>query len=392
MKPNRRRINALPRAVLVGAVLAGFIGKPTIALAQPPPATAYAEDALTTAESMYLETRFDDALDLLQGAISRCNEEECDDRVHARLHVLRAEIFVSGLDRAPDAEDELVLALELSPELELHPEVDSKALIALFEQAREATVEDQNVESDEELNDKEESPPEIRRNWIRVAFMVDLALLLGESDVCTAEGQDDRGWFCTRADDSEYRGIPSLGQQNEVGVAPKLATMRAVVGYERVLGDNFTLGVRAGYAFQPIKSGSDEDFLPVHAEARAAYWFGEQPFNDVVRPNLFLAAGLGPVISAAELTIVEDGRACGAVDPVAGDCTVVTDPGQSSPEPRVQRLEANKTAGLGFVSLGFGLSFSPTPVMMIDLGVRVSATFPVFTPLLSPELGMSYGF
>ena len=60
--------------------------------------------------------------------------------------------------------------------------------------------------------------------------------------------------------------------------------------------------------------GHDEDFLPVHAEGRAGYWFGDQPFDGdtVVRPNLFVVGGLGQVITPIETTVLEDGVACQA--------------------------------------------------------------------------------
>lgn len=361
----------------------------------------YAATALAAAESMYLETDFDGADELLQAAIQRCEKETCKLALHARLHVMRAEVLVSGLQQKDAAKDAMIAALEVSPGLKLDQNLDSQALFALYDEAKKELVTRKNrpkprpkkgVEPSGAGEPAPEPEEEIRRNWIRVPFMVDLSLLIAEQDICSPSVQDESGWFCTRTDESRYRGVPTKGQQNAVDTTLQLSTMRALVGYERVLGDNFTLGLRLGYVFRPVPIGSDEGFIPFHGEGRAAYWFGDNPFADVVRPNLFIAAGFGPVITNAELTVVEDGTVCGAVDPISGDCAVATDPARNGPEPRVQRLQANKTAGQGFGSLGFGLSFSPTPVLMIDFGVRVSATFPVFTPVLSPEAGLSFGF
>lgn len=394
------------RALSLSSLLVAALVSGDVLAEEEESADDYAETALAAAENMYLETDFDGADELLAAAVARCEAETCKRRLHARLHVMRAEVLVSGLQKKEEAKEAMIAALETEPELELDQNLDSQALFALYDEAKkelenrrlrpEPRPADETGTAKKQKStrsaDPEREPEEIRRNWIRVAFMVDLTLLLGEEDVCSPSVQDDRGWFCTRTDESRYRGVPTVGQQNTVDANLALSTMRAVVGYERVLGDNFTLGLRLGYVFRPVVSGSDEGFVPFHGEGRVAYWFGESPFADVVRPNLFIAAGFGPVITPAELTVVEDGTACGAVDPISGDCAVATDPARDGPEPRVQRLQANKTAGQGFGSLGFGLSFSPTPVLMIDFGVRVSATFPVFTPVLSPEAGLSFGF
>ncbi len=391
-----------PAATLAGwgalATLCGAVLLPGNARADDDNATAYAKSALDAAESMYLETDFEGAEELLGAAAARCAEEGCEAAVHARVHVFRAEVLVSGIKDRPAAKRAMRAALEVAPTLKLDPNLDSQALIQLYGQAK-AELEREGPKARKPRRPRSAEPPDddddaavdIRRNWIRATFMVDLALLLAEDGVC-GQGDADRGWVCTRLDDSRYQGIPATGQQNATEPSLQLSTLRAALGYERLLGDNFTLGLRLGVAFRPVVRGSDEGFVPFHGEGRVAYWFGSQPFASVVRPNLFAALGFGPVITPFELTVVEDGNACGAVDPISGDCTVPTDPNRESPEPRVQRLAANKTSGQGFGSLGLGLSFSPTPLLMLDLAVRATATFPVFSPVFSPEAGLSFGF
>ncbi len=370
-------------------------------------AQVYAEGAIAAAEGMYLDTEFVGADEVLMAAVARCEKEGgCDEATVVRLNVLHAEVLVSGLKRRDEARAAMRRALVLDRELKLDREVDSKALFALRAEVLEELGPEAPAAGDDDDDGGEggdgdgggdgsgdgSGEVDVRRNWVRVEGMVDLTLLLAEGEVCSASGQVDQGWVCSRADGSRYGGVPAAGQQNAEPTAMRLSTIRATLGYERVLGDNFTLGVRVGFAFRAQRTGDDEDFLPAHAEGRAAYWFGEQPFKSWVRPHLFVAAGLGEVITPSELTVVEDGAACAAVEPISGDCTRVTDPLRQSPERRVQRLEANKLAGPGFAALGFGLSFSPTPLLMLDLAVRASATFPVFSLVLVPEAGLSFGF
>jgi hypothetical protein len=73
-------------------------------------------------------------------------------------------------------------------------------------------------------------------------------------------------------------------------------------------------------------------------------------------------------------------------------CTVATDAQRGVPEPRTQSLRAYKQAGPGFAGGGFGLAFSPTPLLMLGLGIQATASFPVVTPVFSPEAGVSFGF
>jgi hypothetical protein len=370
---------------------------PQPALAQEDDADDYAEQSLTAAEEMYLGTDFDGAIEVLTAAIDKCGDDACTTEHVVKLHLLYAEVLVSGLDDRPGAKAQMRMALDRNPELELDPDVDSKALFELHAEVLEdiGPVEPKpkpGPNDGDGPSEPEEPTEDVRRNWIRVAFMVDLAIQIAEDDVCTRAGQDERGWTCTRADDTIYRGVPTAGQQDSVPTALQLSTMRAVLGYERVLGDNFTLGLRAGYAFRPLTGGNDDDFIPVHAEGRAAYWFGDEPFRNVVRPSLSIVGGFGPGVVTNDLTVIEDGQACAATEPITGDCTRPTDPARDFPEPRAQALKANKIYGPGFAGLAFGLSFSPTPLLMIDIGARITALFPVFELVATPEAGLSFGF
>jgi hypothetical protein len=106
-----------------------------------------------------------------------------------------------------------------------------------------------------------------------------------------------------------------------------------------------------------------------------------------------LAGGLGQVDTKRNVRVVEDRVACGATTNNSDDCSIVTDSAQNRPErPRFQDLTAFKQAGPGFVGLGFGVGFSPTSLMTLDVGVRASVTFPVVMPVFSPEAGVSFGF
>lgn len=243
--------------------------------------------------------------------------------------------------------------------------------------------------SDDE-DDEDDGTDEIRRNWITLSFSPDLSMVSGD-DVCSKAGQDDDHWVCAREDGSRYVGTPTPGQANNVNTGFGLSTMRVALAYDRLIGDNLTLGLKAGFAFRGTTE-ADASFLPVHAEGRATYFFGSEPFASTgARPFVQLAGGLMQVDTPVDVEVVEDGEVCGAdSDDLDSPCTEPSADGIV--EKRVQTLTAHKQAGQGFAGLGFGLSYAPAEMLALNLGLRVSVTLPVTTLVLSPEAGVALGF
>jgi hypothetical protein len=243
-----------------------------------------------------------------------------------------------------------------------------------------------------------------RKNWITLTFAPDFTIISGD-DICgfkdgytgdTPSEAFNPAFVCAKNPDAEnperYLGQPTPGQGNNVNTGFGVSTMRLTLGYDRVIIAGFSLGARVGYVF----NGTNEDFasfIPVHAEARAAYTFGNSPWKDqVVRPWIFLSGGFAQVDTAVEVDVLEDGEACGAADPGdnASECTVESESGEI--EPRIQTVRAIQQAGLGFAGGGAGVSFVPVGLFEINLGLKFSVTFPVVVPVISPEVGIGFGF
>jgi hypothetical protein len=107
---------------------------------------------------------------------------------------------------------------------------------------------------------------------------------------------------------------------------------------------------------------------------------------------VFVSGGLAQVDTKVQVEVLEDATACGA-DPAntQSPCTkrAMAD---TIIEPRKQTLTVYKQAGTGFAALGGGLQLAPVPNFGINLSVRGGVTFPVVTPVISPEIGLSLGF
>lgn len=229
------------------------------------------------------------------------------------------------------------------------------------------------------------------KNWVTVTFAPDFGLY-SASDVCSLAGQTDEHYVCLREDGSRYQGTPTPGVANNVNLGFVLGTMRVAAQYERVVFDNFTAGLRLGFAFNGA-SGEGVNFLPVHVEGRIGYSFGKDAFEGKgLRPFAFLSGGLSQVDAKVNVEVLEDGDACGAADPLnnGSPCTTASPDGKI--EPRTQKLAAYKQAGNGFASAGFGLAYNPIRNVGLHIAVRGGVTFPVLIGVIAPEAGVTVGF
>jgi hypothetical protein len=206
--------------------------------------------------------------------------------------------------------------------------------------------------------------PPARKNWLSLAFQQDFLALPGSTTACAG----GNGYDCF-AGSNYYTGIPYVGSGDVVQGGLAAATSRILLGYDRALG-NFTLGARVGVAFRggPQTPGFNA-FMPAHAEGRAAFWFGSDPFARVgLRPYLVLAGGVSQVDAAVEVKLYKT-----AADYASNN---------------VDHYEAWRKTGLGFVGGGAGLMFAITP----RHGIFVEAKFVELLGLSGQSLNLQLGY
>ncbi|WP_437534136.1 hypothetical protein WME79_08565 [Sorangium sp. So ce726] len=235
-----------------------------------------------------------------------------------------------------------------------------------------------------------EAAPDVRRSWVALTFSPDVALLSGR-DVCTVASQQSDHFVCLRGDGTRYDGTPTPGVANDVNLGFALATLRVAIAYDRLVLDNLTVGGRVGFAAGGTTEGG-ASFLPLHLEARAQYFLGARPFEQLgARPFVLAAAGVAQIDTEVDVEVLEDATACGA-DP-SDRTSPCTRPGASGRvEARRQTLIATRQAGQGFASVGAGVAYAPIEALSLNLALRASLTFPAVTTVLSPEVGLSLGF
>jgi hypothetical protein len=229
----------------------------------------------------------------------------------------------------------------------------------------------------------------VRKNWISLSYATDLAVVSG-SDVCTVDSQNGGHFVCARADGTRYNGAPTLGNADNLNLGVALATMRLMLGYDRAIYPNFSLGARIGFAWNGA-SAPGAAFLPLYAEARFGIWPGQHPFAGTgVRPFFMLSGGVSQVDAKVKVQVLEDGNKCGAANP-SNTYSPCTRP-SGMPEARQQTLTVYRQDGLGFAALAFGLQFMPSTRVGMHLAARGGVSFPSVAAIFAPELGLDVGF
>ena len=224
-----------------------------------------------------------------------------------------------------------------------------------------------------------------KKNWFSVGFQMDITAVPDIPHVCSPE--NTKGSItCLARDGGDYVGIPSTdpadgGNGIKSGLA--FSTMRLLVGYDRLLGTNWMIGLRAGYAFPSAPRKS----MPLHLEGRASYWFGNQPFSrTVLRPFVGLITGIAEIDTKVKVPIVE--TIAGADNPNYGPPN-----GLFIDENGGQTLTVWRRARTGFFGGTFGAMMPlGSPNSGLQLEVKVFFSFPDSGTTLSPVLSYVVGF
>lgn len=207
-------------------------------------------------------------------------------------------------------------------------------------------------------------------NYLSAGIQQDILFLPSATQVCT----NDAEYYCFYANpDSYYNGQPYPQGGNEVAGGANFATTRFLLGYDRVIGSMWTLGLRLGYAIRGGPQAPDgKAFLPIHAEGRVTMYFTKDALaKPGFRPYVHLAGGLAEV----------DGRVLVTVYQTQADYTA----------DKRTTLNAWRKTGTTFAALGGGAMYALTPTSGPYLDVRVMQLFGVSGTSISPQVGYAFG-
>jgi hypothetical protein len=219
--------------------------------------------------------------------------------------------------------------------------------------------------------------------WVGAVIQGDIVFMEG-GDLCSRESQTNVAYACFRSDREQYVGVPVPAK--DAGFSAAYGTTRLALHVERAIAGNFTAGARFGMALgggpTPAKGPA---FVPLHIEARVAYWIGQQLSPEPgLRGFVFIMGGLAQV-DASRTVEVDECRAGST-----SGCAPATNVQPGGPNPDRQLLDAYKKTGQGFVGLGVGACYSFIRGSGAVLELKAMQLFPGSGTTFSPSL--SYVF
>ncbi len=379
---------------------------PTAALAAPKDsaATKLANDAM---QKDYVGTQFKKAEQKLKKAIQLCGSSNCAYDVVGRLHRDLATVYIGGLNQTAKGKAELKLALEANPDLQLDPALTTPELKTAFIAAGGKTPksDDEKEDDDEKPEPKpakknedcepgtegcdaeapkqEEAAPSGKghKNWLSLSFSQDFLVYSGTNDVCATFGPT---FFAEAPQYSCFQGGSQYGYTSGQNIYPGVgnhvaggvgvSTSSILLGFDRLVSSNFSVGARLGFAFGGSPAtNSGAKFLPIRAEVRGNYWFGTDPFeSDGVRPYVNLSFGLAELDGHVSVEYFQDQAGYNANDKGT--------------------LDAWRRTGKTFAGLGFGLMIPFAGSSGIVPEVRVKEMLGASATGFDASLGYAYGF
>ena len=321
----------------------------------------------------------------LREAIRICVPQVCSVGFMARLHRDIGFVYVGGLLRVEDGKDEFTAALSLDPTVALTPIMQFPDVIKVFTEVR--TYLAGGVEPQGPVAPAAPAPPAPPPapapsdsddagskgrlvNWFTLSIQQDLIFHSKTADAC---GPGSR-YECFDA--AGQRKILQPGDYNPggnqiSGSGALPGTLRILVGYERVVHPNVTVGVKVGSVIsgKARRMDTDSSFLFFHGEARAALWIGKDVFSKPgVRPYLFVSAGIAE--SSGKILV---------------DFSVPNDP-------NTYKLDAWKRSGHTFLGPGLGVQAAFRKKHGPIAEIRYMQFMSPNVPVIAFQLGYAFGF
>jgi hypothetical protein len=216
---------------------------------------------------------------------------------------------------------------------------------------------------------------ERKKNWFSLSVEQDFAVV-PTAGACSVPSQENEGYACYREGGSQYTGTPVLTNEP---VGGGLGPTRVVLGYERLIHYDTSLGARVGWAVlgEGPTPREGTQFIPFSVAARVTHWFGADVFaRSGLRPYALLTAGYAMVDVRATTRVREDP-------------TVLPYQGGNDLE---QTVDVWKRAGDGFVGGGGGLSLAWSGSRAAFVELTVLGAFPFGALVIAPTAGVMLGF
>jgi hypothetical protein len=342
----------------------------------------------------------------LREGIQLCMVQKCAPAIMARLHRDLGVVYIAGMKKVEEGKDEFSAALTADSNVALAPSmVEMPAVKQAFDEVKAGTngssaaketdkapevtakepdqkkPEEKAKEAENTAPAKEETaresnePPakpteRMFKNWLSLSVQEDFVLHSATENACGTGSAykcyDANGARQPAYDPGSY--VPGGNQVAAGGFQP--GTLRVLVGYDRAFGRRFSAGLRLGAMIQgqaTITQG-DSAVLALHGEARAAVWFGREPFSAFLRPYAVLSGGVAETDSKVLVQLQRNG------------------------DPNLYSFNAWKRSGKGFVGVGAGLVAAITKRGGPMAELRYLQFMGPSTSAVALQIGYMFGF
>lgn len=214
-----------------------------------------------------------------------------------------------------------------------------------------------------------------KKSWISASVEQDFGVVRAAGG-CSVASQENEGYACFREDGAQYIGTPVLTNEPLAG---GLGPTRVVLGFDRVIHYDTSLGLRLGWAVRGEGPTPREGtaFVPFSIAARVTHWFGADVFaRSGLRPYAFLTGGYAMVDVRTNSRVREDP-------------TVLPYQGGNDLE---QPIELWKRAGDAFVGAGGGLAMAWSGGQAAFVELAAASAFPFGALVIAPTAGLMLGF
>lgn len=349
----------------------------------------------------YWSGRHEMAEKKLREGIQICMTQHCSPAILAHLHRDLGVVYIAGMKHVEDGKDEFTAALTADPTVTLAASmVDMPTVKQAFDEVKAGMDKSQSDASkpaekaEEKPAEKAKEPdaaptppePEAKveeppikgaarqlHNWISLGVQEDFVLHSKTSNACGSNSAykcyDGLGIRQPSYDPGSY--VSGGNQVGSAGFQP--GTLRILAGYDRVIRNRFTVGVRLGALLlgkAKITQG-DSSVMMFHGEARGAFWFGHEPFSSVLRPYALISGGIAETDSKVSVQLQRT----------------------TNNDPNIYSFDAWKRSGIGFVGVGGGLVAAITKRGGPHAEVRFLEFFgSTSTSAVAAQIGYSFGF
>jgi hypothetical protein len=256
----------------------------------------------------------------MRQALELCLNSGCTVPFRARLNRDIGIIYVGGMRHVEEGKDEFATALTADPTVCIPEAFNTRAIADAFLDVKRAMLAESSAPTSAVAAPLQTKEPDTRpttsqakpfeenaasnkvgyravANGFSIGIQQDFLIHSSTENVCNNGSR----YVCYDGNNvpQNFTGTGVSGGNDITASGVRTASLRILVGYERLLSNHFSIGLKLGGLVRgaaPQRAGDPKLFL-YHGEARLSVYPGQEPFSPTrhVRPYFFVTGGIGEI-------------------------------------------------------------------------------------------------